>query len=117
VAREGRVAVVGLGNRAASIPSVIYLRPDGTVLTGEAASRRGPSEPDRVAREFKRRFGDPTPILLGGTPSRIAVTHPANWGPYKKDLLAQALRLAEVDAIIAHRAGGRRDRVCGQRAC
>ncbi|HEX6336703.1 MAG TPA: Hsp70 family protein [Jiangellaceae bacterium] len=125
VAREGRVGVVGLGNRAASIPSVIYLRHDGTVLTGEAASRHGPSEPGRVAREFKRRFGDPTPILLGGTPysaealtarmlrwvvekvteleggtpDRIAVTHPANWGPYKKDLLAQALRLADVDAI------------------
>ena len=125
VARDGRVGVVGLGNRAASIPSVIYLRPDGTVLTGESASRRGPSEPDRVAREFKRRFGDPTPILLGGTPysaealtarmlrwvvekiveleggtpGQIAVTHPANWGPYKKDLLAQALRLADVDAI------------------
>jgi actin-like ATPase involved in cell morphogenesis len=125
VARAGRVTVVGLGNRAASIPSVIYLRTDGTVLTGEAASRHGPSEPGRVAREFKRRFGDPTPILLGGTPysaealtarmlrwvvdkvveleggtpGQIAVTHPANWGPYKKDLLAQALRLAEVDAI------------------
>jgi actin-like ATPase involved in cell morphogenesis len=125
VARAGRVAVVGLGNRAASIPSVIYLRPDGTVLTGEAASRHGPTEPGRVAREFKRRFGDPTPILLGGTPysaealtarmlgwvvekvteleggtpGQIAVTHPANWGPYKKDLLAQALRLADVDAI------------------
>lgn len=125
IARAGRVAVVGLGNRAASIPSVIYLRPDGTILTGEAASRHGPSEPGRVAREFKRRFGDPTPILLGGTPysaealtarmlrwvvekvneleggtpGQIAVTHPANWGPYKKDLLAQALRLADVDAI------------------
>jgi molecular chaperone DnaK len=126
VARDGRFAVAGLGNRAASIPSVIYLRPDGTVLTGEAASRRGSAEPERVAREFKRRFGDPTPLLLGGTPysaealtarllrwvvekvteleggppGQIAVTHPANWGPYKKDLLEQALRLAGVEAMM-----------------
>jgi hypothetical protein len=26
------------------------------------------SEPLRTAREFKRRLGDPTPIILGGTP-------------------------------------------------
>jgi actin-like ATPase involved in cell morphogenesis len=76
------------------------------------------TEPGRVAREFKRRVGDPTPILLGGspigaellmarmlkwavnsiqstegtTPASIAVTHPANWGEYKLDLLRQAIR-------------------------
>lgn len=125
IARDGRFSVVGLGNRAASIPSVIYLHPDGTVLTGESASRRGAVETERVAREFKRRFGDPTPLLLGGTPysaealtarllrwvvdkvteleggppDQIAVTHPANWGPYKKDLLGQALHLAGVQAV------------------
>ena len=32
------------------------------------ANRRGLTEPDRVAREFKRRVGDTTPILLGGVP-------------------------------------------------
>ena len=26
------------------------------------------AEPQLVAREFKRRLGDPTPILLGGAP-------------------------------------------------
>ncbi len=126
VARADRVEVVGLGNRAAAVPSVIHLAADGTVLTGEAADRRGPSEPDRVAREFKRRIGDPTPLLLGraphsaesltgmllrwvidkvaelegGPPRHIALTHPANWGPYKQDLFAQSVRLADASAAM-----------------
>ena len=68
VYRDGRVTAVTLGNRAAAIPSVVLLREDGDLLTGEAASRRAASEPDRVAREFKRRLGDPTPLFLGSTP-------------------------------------------------
>jgi molecular chaperone DnaK (HSP70) len=66
--RDGRTATVDLGTRTAAIPSVVFLRDDGTFLTGDAASRRGASEPSRVAREFKRRVGDTTPILLGGSP-------------------------------------------------
>jgi actin-like ATPase involved in cell morphogenesis len=126
VARVDQVEIVGLGNRGAAIPSVIHLADDGTVLTGEAAERRAPSEPDRVAREFKRRIGDTTPLMLGGTPysaealtaqllhsvlakvteleggppSHITVTHPANWGPYKKDLLEQAIRMAGASATM-----------------
>ena len=122
VHRDGRADVVTLGDRAASIPSAIFLKEDETILTGDAASRRATSEPDRIAREFKRRLGDPTPILLAGTPysaealmakllrwvvdkvteleggppARVTVTHPANWGPYKKDLLDQAIRLADI---------------------
>jgi actin-like ATPase involved in cell morphogenesis len=126
VARGDQVKIVGLGNRGAAIPSVIHLAGDGTVLTGDAAERRAPGEPDRVAREFKRRIGDTTPLLLGGTPysaealtaqllhsvlakvaeleggppSHITVTHPANWGPYKKDLLEQAIRMAGASAAM-----------------
>lgn len=122
VARGERVEIASLGNRAPTIPSVIFLREDETILTGEAANRRGLSEPERMSREFKRRVGDPTPVMLsgtpysaeslmakllrwvvatvseqeGGAPERIAVTHPANWGPYKKDLLGQAIRIADV---------------------
>jgi molecular chaperone DnaK (HSP70) len=40
VNRDGRVEVVTLGNRAQVIPSVVYLREDETILTGEAANRR-----------------------------------------------------------------------------
>ena len=120
VYRDGRASIFSLGNQSSAIPSVVLLRDDGTELTGDAAVRRALTEPERVAREFKRRLGDTTPIIVGGapysaeqlmarlltatisaiteregdSPDRIAVTHPANWGPYKIDLLQQAIRLA-----------------------
>ena len=126
VYRNGTAQIVELGNRSATIPSVVFLTEQGELLTGEAANRRASTEPSRVAREFKRRTGDPTPLLLGGSPhsaeslsarllewviarvieregsapDRIAVTHPANWGPYKLDLLHQAFRLAGLEDVV-----------------
>ncbi len=123
VHRDGRSSIFPLGSRAAAIPSVVYLKEGGEVLTGEAAVRRAMTEPERVAREFKRRLGDTTPVIVGGTPysaealmarvlravldqvesregsppSRVAISHPANWGQYKLDLLHQAVRLSEVE--------------------
>ena len=122
--RDGRVEVVSLGVRAAVIPSVIFA--GDTLLIGEAAERRGMSEPQRVAREFKRRMGDPTPIVLGGeqhtaealmarmlrsvvdavcaqeggAPAGITVSHPANWGAYKKDLLGKAITDAGLPDVV-----------------
>ena len=61
-------AMLGLGNRALTVPSVVFLASDGTFLFGEAADRRAASEPARSAREFKRRIGDTVPILLAGQP-------------------------------------------------
>ena len=120
--RDGRAQIVSIGTRAAAIPSVVFLREDTAVLTGEAADRRALSEPARVAREFKRRIGDTTPIMVGGSPysaeqlsaellkavvervtqlegeppEHIAVCHPANWGPYKRELLDQSVALADI---------------------
>lgn len=125
IGRDARVEMLSLGNRAASIPSVVYIREDDEILVGEAADRRGAGDPGRVAREFKRRVGDTTPILVGGTPysaealmakllrwvidhateregaapDHVAVTHPANWGAYKKDLLEQAVRIANLEGV------------------
>ncbi|MEM8925522.1 MAG: Hsp70 family protein [Actinomycetota bacterium] len=125
VHRDGTTQIVELGNRAATSPSVIYLTEDDEILTGEAANRRAATNPSRVAREFKRRIGDPTPVILGGSPysseslsarllewviarvterqgespNRVAVTHPANWGPYKLDLLHQAFRMADLEQV------------------
>lgn len=126
VASGDRVEVVGLGLHTAAVPSVLFLREDGAFLVGDAAARRGLAEPGRVARYFKRRFGDSTPLLLGGSPFSadalvaqmvrflveqvtaqegeppvgVAVTHPANWGPFKTDLLAQAVRSAGVEHAV-----------------
>jgi molecular chaperone DnaK len=109
--------VVSLGSRSATVASVLFLAPDGSVLVGEAAERRALTDPDRVVREFKRRVGDPTPIVVagrnwapeelsarlvrwvvdrvaereGGPADRIAITHPASWGTHKTGLLARAL--------------------------
>jgi molecular chaperone DnaK len=125
IRRDGRTEVVQLATRGAAIPSVLLLRADGELLTGDTAKRRAVSEPDRVASEFKRRVGDPVPVLVGGSPfaaetlvarllkwvvdqvsqreggppEGIAVTHPANWGPYKLDLLANAIRTAGLGRV------------------
>jgi molecular chaperone DnaK (HSP70) len=65
---DGHVEAVRLGSHRPEIPSLVYLRADGEVLVGEAAQRRGEGDPTRLAREFKRRLGDPVPIMLGGAP-------------------------------------------------
>jgi molecular chaperone DnaK len=125
--RNGHAETQSLGSRSAAIPSVVLLREDETFVTGETANRRGLTEPHRVAREFKRRLGDTTPIMLGGVPysaealmarllravvdevarreggppKAITVSHPANWGPYKTDLLLQAVRIAGLEEPVS----------------
>ena len=54
-----------LGSQKAAVPTVVYLGDDGGVVVGEAAERRAIDSPDRVVREFKRRIGDATPIIVG----------------------------------------------------
>jgi molecular chaperone DnaK (HSP70) len=123
VQRGERVEIVALGSRTTTIPSVVFVAEDDTVLTGERAHRRGVTSPGRVVREFKRRLGDTTPILVagtpysaeqltarllrsvvdavaeleGGAPDAVTVCHPANWGPYKIELLEQVVRLADLE--------------------
>jgi actin-like ATPase involved in cell morphogenesis len=101
----------------------VYLRVDGTFVTGEAASLRAVSSPDRVSREFKRRLGNPTPVILGGQPhtvtallgtllrdvvhkvietegeppDRVVLTHPANWGPFRRALFEEVPQHAGLD--------------------
>jgi actin-like ATPase involved in cell morphogenesis len=122
VHRAPGVEIVPLGDHGAEVPSVVFLREDGTFLIGEAAERRGLAAPHRLAREFKRRIGDPTPLLLAGTPysahaltatllrwvvervveregstpDAVVVTCPANWGPYKRESLQHGVALADV---------------------
>jgi actin-like ATPase involved in cell morphogenesis len=112
-------------SRGVVVPSVAYANPEGTLLTGlaaEEAARGG--ELGRVARGFKRRIGDPTPLVLGGTayspdalmaaqlrdvleyvtrmegspPETIVLTCPAIWGPYRREHFEEVPRLAGVPA-------------------
>lgn len=113
-------AVVPLGSRANAVSSVVYLGEDGQVLVGEAAERRAVTNPERVVRGFKRRIGDEIPLIIGGkphpaprlaamvirwvvdrvteregsAPAGIVITHPAGWGAYKIQAVADAVRAA-----------------------
>ncbi|MCC2315551.1 Hsp70 family protein [Cellulomonas xiejunii] len=126
--RDGRATTVNLGDRTDTIPSAVLLRADGALLVGDAAVRRGVLEPERLARGFKRRLGDPTGLLLGddvvdpveltgavlrhvvdavreregGEPDHVTLTHPATWGALRRDLLVEAAghaRLADVGLL------------------
>ena len=118
VCRPGGTAqVVPLEGAAGAVPSAVYLGADGTFLVGEAAQRRELSDPGHVVRDLTRRIGDPTPLLVGrqpvspdelaarflvrvvddvakresGVAARVAVTHPAGWGPHRLGALHAAL--------------------------
>ena len=123
VGRDGRATVCTLGTRAQSIPTVVAASPDGQLVVGEAAERRATTDPGQVAREFKRRLGDTTPLVLAGhsyspqalmaqvlrfvvrevtlaedgPPAEVVLTHPAHFGPYKRELMQEVIRLADVD--------------------
>jgi molecular chaperone DnaK len=124
--RDGVADVVSLGYRSTIVPSTVLVTQEGEFLVGDAAQRRGATEPERLAREFKRRIGDSVPVMVGGTPlsaealsarllrwivdqvtgqeggppDRIGLTYPANWGLFKQELLAQVIRLAEVPRAV-----------------
>ena len=143
IARSGQIEMATLGDRSVVVPSMVYLREDGQLITGEPASRRSISNPQRVSREFKRRLGDPTPVILGGQPhavtgllasvlsdvvasvaemegaqsGRVMLTHPANWGPFRRGLfeevpalagLSESRLISEPEAAAAHYAAARR---------
>src|SRR4051794_1761760 len=118
VCRPGGAAqVVPLEGSATAVPSAVYLGADGTLLVGEAAQRRALSDPGHVVRDLTRRVGDATPVLVGrrpvapeelaarflarlvddvarregGVAARVAVTHPAGWGPHRMGALHAAL--------------------------
>ncbi len=117
---DGSLAALALGSVANSVPTVVHLQQDGTLVVGEAAVRRAAIDVGGAAREFKRRLGDPAPLILQNTPvsaetligkvvefvlaratertgeppRAVALTHPANWTAYKIDLFRQAAAAA-----------------------
>jgi len=123
VDRHGRPEMINLGASSSAIPSVLLMRSDGTMATGHPALQAAGVDPTRLVKEFKRRIGDPAPIMVAGTPmaahllfgrllrwvieriseregsapDRIAITHPANWGDYKRDYLRQAVEHADLE--------------------
>ncbi len=123
VIQAGRAEVFQLGDHRPQVPSAVFRTRTDDYLVGDAAIRAGTTDPSRLAAEFKRRMGDDVSILLGGAPmpphllmsvllrwvvaavtagqggppESVVVTHPANWGEYRRELLAQAA--AEADLV------------------
>jgi YVTN family beta-propeller protein len=123
ITAASQAKMVTLGDRSVAIPAVVYLRDDGVLLTGEAAGLRAVSSPERVGRDIKRRLGNPTPVILGGRafdvtallgtllrdviekvvktegepPERVLLTHPANWGPFRRALFEEVPQYAGLD--------------------
>ena len=123
VFHDGKAEIVALDHRATAIPTVVALPGDGDPVVGRAAERKSGTAPASLARHVKRRIGDTAPVVVDGRahspqsilahvlswvvarvsetqgepPQAVTVTHPANWGPYKIDLLRDAIRLAGLD--------------------
>lgn len=124
VSTAHRVKMIILGDYSVVVPAAVYLREDGVLIAGDAAGAHAVSNPDRVVRDMKRRLGDPTPVILGGRhynvtellgvvlqdavgkvvdvqgerPERILLTHPANWGSFRRALLEEVAQHAGLDS-------------------
>lgn len=115
---------VTLGSNSDAMPSVVAIR-DGEPVTGEAAEEILRTTPAAGVREAKRRLGDSTPLILdgapygaeavmgllladvlrvvteqrGAAPAGVVLSHPANWGDFKKDLLSDTARVAGLEDV------------------
>jgi actin-like ATPase involved in cell morphogenesis len=122
IADGDRITPLTLGTRSFMIPSTVFVAGDGEVIVGDAAERRAIDDPSSVARGVKRRIGDETPMIVGGTPwppellfarlqrwvvdqartdsghaaDKVVLTHPATWGQYRLEVLEQAARQAGI---------------------
>lgn len=114
----GRTTVtsVPLGRHSDHASTAVFVGESG-LLFGDAAERRGLTQPDRLIREFKRRVGDDVPVVAGDqtftaeqlfahvvtwvtetvseregrSPSAISVTVPAAWGEYRSERVGAAI--------------------------
>ncbi|GAB3155080.1 molecular chaperone DnaK [Amycolatopsis stemonae] len=114
-----------LGERTPAAASALFLDDEGYLLTGDAAAQAGTRIPSRLLTGFHRRIGDDVPMLVegeafppetlttvlvegiaehaanvtGGPPAHLVVTHPGDWGAYRRDLLRRALADAGFAAV------------------
>lgn len=105
---------------SATMPSAVFAAEDGTLMVGRDAERRARLDPTRFEPNPKRRVDEQTLLLgqdvvpvnealaavlrrvldettrqLGGEqPDEIRLTHPAEWGPLRRNVLLTAGRLA-----------------------
>jgi len=114
-----------LGERSPAAASALFLDDEGYLLTGDAAAQAGAQVPSRLLTGFHRRIGDDVPMLVegeafppetlttvlvegiaehaanlfGGPPHHLVLTHPGDWGGYRRDVLRRALADAGFTAV------------------
>ncbi|WP_434448309.1 Hsp70 family protein [Lentzea sp. E54] len=103
-----------------TMPSSVYLDEDGTLRVGREAERRSRQDPSRYEPNPKRHIDKATiklgeqnlpvndalaaiyarvmeavgPLLMGAELDEIRLTHPAEWGPSRRNRLLSSARLA-----------------------
>ncbi|WP_020671618.1 Hsp70 family protein [Amycolatopsis nigrescens] len=111
---------------SATMPSAVFADEDGTLMVGRDAERRARLDPTRFEPNPKRRVDEQTLLLgddvvpvnealaavlrrvleetsrqLGGEqPDEIRLTHPAQWGPVRRNVLLSSARLAGATGTI-----------------
>ncbi|MFI6028280.1 Hsp70 family protein [Amycolatopsis magusensis] len=117
---HGRAPRVVEVDGSANMPSAVFAGEDGTLMVGRDAERRARLDPTRFEPNPKRRVDEQTLLLgndivpvsealaailrrvldetsrqLGGEqPDEVRLTHPAQWGPVRRNVLLSAARLA-----------------------
>ncbi|KOX22430.1 molecular chaperone Hsp70 [Saccharothrix sp. NRRL B-16348] len=126
LAAHGRPPRVVEVDGSATMPSAVYCEEDGTLVVGRDAERRARLDPARFEPNPKRRVDDGVLLLgdnvvpvtdalaavlrrvldettrqLGGEAvDEVRLTHPAQWGPTRRNVLLSAARLAGVTGEI-----------------
>ena len=126
LAAHGRPPRVVEVDGSATMPSAVYCEEDGTLVVGRDAERRARLDPARFEPNPKRRVDDGVLLLgdnvvpvtdalaavlrrvleettrqLGGEPlDEVRLTHPAQWGPTRRNVLLSSARLAGVTGEI-----------------
>ncbi|GAA4528699.1 Hsp70 family protein [Amycolatopsis samaneae] len=111
---------------SANMPSAIFATEEGTIMVGRDAERRARLDPTRFEPNPKRRIDEQTLLLgtdvvpvtealaailrrvleettrqLGGEqPDEVRLTHPAQWGPVRRNVLLSAARLAGIGGNV-----------------
>ena len=126
ISRGGHPRMATIGEQSILMPSVVRVQPDGRLLAGEGALHANDNDPTTLGRDFKRRLGDPTPLIVGGQPHsavslmaatlravldavvtvegeppvQVMLTYPAVWGPYRREQFAEIPRQAGLDESV-----------------
>jgi actin-like ATPase involved in cell morphogenesis len=124
IGEAGRTRIVMLGDDSALAPALVRVRPDGSLVSGQAAAW-GPEDPALLVRNVKRRLGDPNSLILAGRtysaagllavmladvvkvateqegapPAHVVLTCPAVWGPYRREHFEEVARRAGLRAV------------------